>query len=206
MNKKEFFAALRRALAPLPEQERDNVLQYYEDYFLDAEGESEESVIRGLGDPQKIAEDILRDYRELQPRAADQPPQRRWKGVSPWLLLLLIPLCLLIGVPVFGGILAAGGGLLAALCALLLAAALVIFFLPAALVLCGLALCVFACFVWSVPASAVLTLGLGLVLLALGGLVALLFIKMLRVFVPPVFRCIVGFFGWICRKVRGLFK
>ena len=92
----------------------------------------------------------------------------------------------------------------APLCAL--GAVLCAAFYAAALVLCGLALCVFACFVWSVPASAVLTLGLGLVLLALGGLVALLFIKMLRVFVPPVFRCIVGFFGWICRKVRGLFK
>ena len=59
MTKQEFFAALRRALSGLPLEERDNVLKYYEDYFLDAEGESEDEIIRGLGDPQKIADDIL---------------------------------------------------------------------------------------------------------------------------------------------------
>lgn len=83
MKKQEFFDALRRALSGLPMDERDNVMQYYEDYFLDAEGESEEEIIRGLGDPQKIADDILREYRELQPRpgAADaQASPRRRRG------------------------------------------------------------------------------------------------------------------------------
>lgn len=80
MNKQQFLSALRRALSGLPDAERDNVMQYYEDYFLDAEGESEEEIIRGLGNPQKIADDILREYRELQPHAnpqgAQTPPRR----------------------------------------------------------------------------------------------------------------------------------
>ena len=80
MNKQQFLSALRRALSGLPDAECDNVMQYYEDYFLDAEGESEEEIICGLGNPQKIADDILREYRELQPHANPQVRRPRRAG------------------------------------------------------------------------------------------------------------------------------
>lgn len=212
MNKKEFFAALRRALAALPDEERDNVIKYYEDYFLDAEGESEEEIIRSLGDPARIAESILRDYRELAPRpgssggGAAAGTARRRKGVSPWALLVLVlvavPLCLLLGIPVAGGLAATAAGLLAAAAGVLA----VLLLIPAGLALGGVLLCFFSFFAWAAPASAALTLGVGLVLLALGGLAALLLIKLLCLFLPPIFRGLVAALRWVCRKIRGLFR
>ena len=215
MNKKEFFAALRRALSALPAEERDNVIKYYEDYFLDAEGESDEEIIRGLGDPQKIAEDILRDYRELQPRPGTSSGSTgktaaRRKGINPWLLLVLvllaIPTILLLGIPLAGGLLGLGIGLIGTVVGVVVAAAAVLAVLPAGLVLTGVTLCFFSFFVWATPPSAVLTLGVGLMLLALGGLVALLIIKILRLLVPPVCRGIVNAFRWGFGKIRGLFR
>lgn len=215
MNKKEFFAALRRALAALPDEERDNVIKYYEDYFLDAEGESDEEIIRGLGDPQKIAEDILRDYRELQPRSGSSASggaktAARRTGISPWLLIVLVllavPTALLFGIPLAGGLLGVIVGLVGAVVGVIVAAVVTLAALPAGLVLAGLALCFFSFFVWATPASAVLTLGVGLVLLAAGGLVALLIIKILRLVVPPVCRGIVNGIRWICGKIRGVFR
>ena len=188
MKKQEFFDALRRALSGLPMDERDNVMQYYEDYFLDAEGESEEEIIRGLGDPQKIADDILREYRELQPRpgAADaQASPRRRRGISPWLLLVLVLLAIPIGVPLAGVVLIA---------------------LPAALLAIGAALIVFSFLLWGAPASAVMTLGGGLTCLSLGGLAALLFLKLCRLFVPPLFRGLVAVLRWPIDKLRGVIR
>ena len=199
MHKEEFFAALRRALAALPEQEQKNVLQYYEDYFLDAEGESEEEIVRSLGDPQKIAGDILKDYKELQPcsGAQEQPPlpgidtpqPRRWKGVPPWLLvvlaLLALPMCLLIGIPILGGVVTIAGG--AVMTVLFIVLALI--FLPLVLFGCGVAFIFFAFFALGASfGSAILTFGMGLALLGLSGLSGLLFIKLFKMFVPPLTR------------------
>ena len=64
MNRNEYMAALRRALSVLPEEERANALRYYEEYFDDAGPENEQQVISDLGAPEKVAEQILADYRE----------------------------------------------------------------------------------------------------------------------------------------------
>ena len=217
MNKKEFFTALRQALSALPDEERANVIKYYEDYFLDADGESDEEIIRSLGDPGRIAQDILREYRELQPHPSGQQAAgsagvaggaapRRWKGVNPWVLLLLVvigvPVCLLIGIPVAGGLL----GMIAGLIGIVIGVLALLCCIPAVLVLGGLSLCGLSFLGWGAPASAVLTLGVGLVLLALGGLSVLLLVKLLLLFVPPVFRGIVNLIRWICQKIRGLFR
>lgn len=65
MNRNEYMAALRRALSVLPEEERASALRYYEEYFDDAGPENEQEVISDLGAPEKVAEQILADYREL---------------------------------------------------------------------------------------------------------------------------------------------
>lgn len=58
MNKEGFMSSLEGLLADIPEAEREEALQYYNDYFEDAGWENEESVIRSLGSPKKIAENI----------------------------------------------------------------------------------------------------------------------------------------------------
>ncbi|MBS7225611.1 MAG: DUF1700 domain-containing protein [Clostridiaceae bacterium] len=209
MNKQQFLSALRQALSGLPDAERDNVMQYYEDYFLDAEGESEEEIIRGLGNPQKIADDILREYRELQPHAnpqGAQTPPRRWKGINPWLLAVLVVLAIPIGIPLAGGLLAAAAGILLAGITAIGAVLTALIAVPTALIFAGAALSVFSLFLWFAPPSAVMTLGVGLFLLSLGVLLALLVVKLCRLFLPPVFRGIVAILRWPIDKLRGALR
>lgn len=58
MNKEIFLRDLRRFLADIPEDEREQALKYYEDYFEDAGPENEQQVIQELGSPLDIAKQI----------------------------------------------------------------------------------------------------------------------------------------------------
>ena len=208
MNRNEYMAALRRALAGLPEEERASALRYYEEYFDDAGPENERKAIDGLGAPEQIAAQILADYRELtavppQGRDADSAaakPRRRWRGISPWLLIVLVLLAIPVGVPLLLGAAATVLGLLAAAAAVVFAFAVVVFafavVIPLALLLAGAMLCGFSFALWGAPASAVTTLGCGLALLALGVLISLLIIKLCMLFVPPVCRGLVALIRW----------
>ena len=60
MNKQEYLSQLAYLLQDMPEQEKSDVLQYYEDYFAEAGEEQEESVIRTLGSPERLAA-MIRD-------------------------------------------------------------------------------------------------------------------------------------------------
>lgn len=55
MSRKEFMAKLETLLQSIPEEERSEALQYYEDYFDDAGTEHEEEVIQELESPEKVA-------------------------------------------------------------------------------------------------------------------------------------------------------
>ena len=209
MSRNEYMAALRRALSGLPEEERAGALRYYEEYFDDAGPENEQKVISDLGAPEKIAEQILADYRELAAvphqgaGGAGGKPKRRWRGVPPWLLVVLVLLAIPVGVPLLGG-LAIGAvgtvfGLLAAAAAVVFAVVVV---LPLALLIAGIVLCGFSFALWGAPASAVVTLGCGLALFALGILVTLLMIKLCALFVPPLVRGLVAIIRWPLDKLR----
>ncbi len=61
MNKIDFMRQLERLLQNISEQERQEALQYYGDYFDDAGPENEQAVIEALGNPARVAENIKRD-------------------------------------------------------------------------------------------------------------------------------------------------
>ena len=61
MNKVEFMRQLERLLQNISEQERQEALQYYGDYFDDAGPENEQAVLEALGNPARVAENIRRD-------------------------------------------------------------------------------------------------------------------------------------------------
>lgn len=63
MNRVEFMAQLERLLFDLPENERQDALCYYNDYFDDAGEENEGKVIQELGSPGKVAAIIRAGYR-----------------------------------------------------------------------------------------------------------------------------------------------
>lgn len=208
MNRTEYMAALRRALAVLPEEERASALRYYEEYFDDAGPENEQKVIADLGAPETVAAQILADYREVAavPQAdgaAAQPARRRLRGVSPWLLLVLVLLAIPVGIPLAGVILGLIAAVLGVLLSVVLVAAAFIVVVPLGLLASGIMLCGFSFALWGAPASAVTTLGCGLALFALGILVSLLFIKLCTLFVPPLFRLCIAVIRWPIDKIRG---
>ena len=61
MNRKEFLAQLERLLWDIPVQEREEALEFYNNYFDDAGAENESSVIQELGSPGKVAAIIKAD-------------------------------------------------------------------------------------------------------------------------------------------------
>lgn len=61
MNKQEFLYRLESLLMDLPKSERDDALDYYEQYFEAAGPEREAEVIRELGSPEKVSEMIHSD-------------------------------------------------------------------------------------------------------------------------------------------------
>ncbi|MBO5292419.1 MAG: DUF1700 domain-containing protein [Lachnospiraceae bacterium] len=58
MNRLEFMRELEARLADIPESERREALQYYEDYLNDAGEEDEQEAMEELGTPEEIAQHI----------------------------------------------------------------------------------------------------------------------------------------------------
>ena len=84
-----------------------------------------------------------------------------------------------------------GFAVLAGIAALVIGAAACAIALPAAAVIGGGVLFVFSFLLWATPASALATLGMGLVLCAVGVL-----------FVPPIIRGLVAAIRWPIEKIR----
>ena len=55
MNRAEFMRRLTELLGDVPPQEREEAIQYYNDYFDDAGAENESGVIASLGTPEELA-------------------------------------------------------------------------------------------------------------------------------------------------------
>ena len=216
MNAYEYLQALRAALAVLPDDEINSAMRYYEDYFLDAGDENAAQVIEELGPPEQVAQAILRDYTGVArrrperfeeekaqtvdgvPLGRDGKPLTRKKGINPWMLACIVLLALIFGpiaVAVIGGIIVAAVGLIVGVAACVVA-------VPAATLIGGGALVLFSFLLWATPASALATLGAGLVVGAVGLLLVLLVIKLCILLVPPIIRGLVAAIRWPIEKIR----
>jgi len=58
MTKEEYLQALEKELASVPEAERQDVLEYYREYFDEAGPENQEQVLRELGAPALLAQQL----------------------------------------------------------------------------------------------------------------------------------------------------
>lgn len=196
MNKSDFMAALRQALAGLPPEERQNAIQYYEDYFADAGEENEAQVLAELDSPEAIARTILSDYRELAaaPSEGFKKASQTPKGISPWLLLVILVLAATVGVPLLGALLSV---LLAVLCTILIILAIIVL-LPIVICIVGIGLCwAGAAALFVAPASGIFVIGGGLICLAIGLALTALVIKLLTKAIPPAVRG----FADLCRRI-----
>ena len=95
MSKQEFLYRLETLLMDLPKDEREDALDYYEQYFEAAGPDREEEVLRELGSPEKVSEMIHSGGGQEQSgrRAYERPmaPSRPRKSHAPlWIALGVI--------------------------------------------------------------------------------------------------------------------
>ena len=64
MKRDEFLSELERLLSGLPQQEQEETMQYYRDYFDDAGPEHETEALRELGSPRKVAAAVMVQFEE----------------------------------------------------------------------------------------------------------------------------------------------
>jgi uncharacterized membrane protein len=99
MNKQEFIETLRHYLAPLPEEERNELLHDYEAHFIYGQqsGKTEAEIAKELGDPLALAREAL--GADFLPPPPWSPPRRdipRFIGVS----ILLFFMNLMFAIPI----------------------------------------------------------------------------------------------------------
>ncbi len=217
MNKIEFMRQLDILLVGLPIHEREEALQYYEDYFADAGEENEQSVIESLGTPEKVAENIKRDlcqsrgFEEYEPQKVEPGKEvgeyrpveeqtvplstpvvaEKKSGLSGGMITLIIVLCILAS-PILVGILGVAIGIGAAWISLIVAfAATAISLVVAAIVVVVIGVIGIV----QNPLAGIGVIGCGLILAAVGILFLMLCV-LLAWGIPALV-------GAIIRLVRG---
>lgn len=81
MNKSEYLIRLSDALSELPIEEKENILDYYEEYFIEAGEDREEETVLELGSPQSLAGRLIREYydglREIMKVSQERERQKK---------------------------------------------------------------------------------------------------------------------------------
>ena len=225
MTRTEFMKQLQVLLSDISENEREEALQYYHDYFDDAGPEEEARILRELGSPEQVARKIkagLSDdasefseqgYRDTRfaengtaPAASPSTASESAEKTAPkkernlWKILAIVLLCIILGpfvIPV-------GFGLLAVLFCLLLAVVLTV----AAVLVSGIVIFIAGIFVigvglvqlFAVPALGIATVGTGCLLTALGILLSLALLWIALKVVPVLVQGLVNLIKFPFRK------
>lgn len=192
MNRIEFMEELSGLLQDIPEEDRMDALNYYNDYFDDAGAENEKNVIDELESPEKVAAKIKADREDPEDGKAGMPMEQDNKPwTNKWLKMILIG-CPVI-VPVAISLLAAIAGILIAAFAFFIA--IVIGF--AAIVIVAIVLTAAGIGSMFVNIGAGLALfGAGMILIAVGAIGTVTGIRLCIIVFPGMIRGIV----WILRK------
>lgn len=212
MNRMEFMRDLRIRLSDIPESEREEAIQYYEDYLNDAGVENEQEVMEALGSPEKVAENIKAGllgnasgefteagYKNEKEDESDRVTVRETVNNNNNTILKIIVIvaaCIILS-PVIVPIAASAFGVIFGL----IVGALGIWF---GLLVAGMALGIagFAVSILGIirlftsPLTGVLILGTGLLLMGIGILLTVLMVWASIKLFPPVFLGIVN----LCRK------
>ena len=229
MNRVQYMEELTRLLADIPAEEREDAINYYNDYFDEGGEENEEATIAPLGSPEQLAgtiklanssaqviegefteagyqSDILRGANELDKytQVSQSVPDKKNMSVGMIILIVILAIFALpILVPVALSILGIGIGLAAGLIGLVIG-------ISAAVIACGIAAIIvgvvgsgvgFMLFPTSAVAATAM-LGVSFVVLSFGILFMMGCINLVAKIVPPVIRGIVN----IVKKVFGFIK
>lgn len=172
MNRQEYMRQLEVALSRIAKAEREDVLEYYNEYFDEAGPEKEQEVIASLGSPQKLASQIKAQcaVRNMQ---GEQPPTVK-KGVSAiWMIVLgifaapiALPLAIAAAAVVFSLV-------ITALCVLLAIVIAAVAIFVAGIITVGLGFAT----LFTTPITSMFYIGVGLALMGatlLGGVLAVM--------------------------------
>lgn len=239
MNRREYMNRLEQLLLVLPKEEREEALQYYEDYFDDAGVENEADVIRELGTPEEVAakirvgyageyaeyseqgyEDVRfenareitssftearsewsdsvyeaeREDREKQAKKTKNNHTNIWKIIAIALIVLIAgPVVIPLGIALIAVIFSIVVAMLAVVAAIGISG-FAIAFTGLVIVGAGIAKMIFF------PSVAVLAVGVGLIILAVGILISWLMIMLAVKVVPGFVRGTVNLLGRPFRK------
>ena len=191
MTRAEFMRELERLLADIPESERTEALQYYNDYFDDAGVENELRVLVELGSPYEVAQSIKAGLNteektekpdvQFDKQNAYSNPTKKQMPIWAWPFVVIgfviaAPLIFAVGITVISL-------LFAGFCVLF---SLVLAFGGAALglIMGGVVFLIAGLQSLLVPGVGVLLLGSGLVSLALGILMVMLAVLVIGVVIP----------------------
>ena len=111
MTKYEYLAKLEQLLSSLPEQERRDAMNYYEEYFVSAGPEKEAEAIRELGTPEEAARKILEGSDAVPPESGAPAYTAQPAAAAPRHGRIPTVLWVVLGVVVLFGLLVALGGL-----------------------------------------------------------------------------------------------
>ena len=211
MNRVEFMSQLERLLCNIPDNDRQDAVAYYNDYFDEAGPENEARVIRELGSPGRVAATIEADLRNggngqaeykehgYQDGKGDLNPPSKKEGTSgnakqkrnlPWSLIIILiifasPILLGVGGGILGGIVGILGGFVGIIIALLASCV-------ALLVSGAVCLVVGVVRTFMSPVDGLALVAVGSILLALGLLLLILFGWCAFKWLPALFRWIVN--------------
>ena len=176
MNKKEYMTELKDRLRRLPDEEIENVINYYEEYFDDAGEENEEKTIEALGSPAVVASKIIGEYaiNDVKEPKETKTKEGKKSHLTPLWITILAILASPIALPI-----------VISLIVILIAVMVVIFALVVsgiAVVGYGLVSVIFSFLAYTYGfANGILLLGSGLLLLAIGVAMTIAFVKLSRV-------------------------
>ena len=211
MNREEYMRLLAIALKDIPQSEKEEALQYYNDYFDDAGVENEQEVMKALGSPASLAESIQKEFSTGEGRfetyrntydqtnyqnaymnnEAGKIKKKMSGGMIALIVILLIlasPMILALGATVIGiliGIFGAIFGVVAALASVVFA------------LICVVIACLIAAFSVGVisPFSAVVLVGIGLASIGLCIFLVMAIVWVFGVAIP-----------WTVKGIGKLFK
>ena len=88
MDRKQFIEELRERLKRLPEEEVENAISYYQEYFNEAGAENDEATIAALGTPANVASKIIGEFALSDVK---KEKSSKTKSTSPlWIALIAI--------------------------------------------------------------------------------------------------------------------
>ena len=208
MNRIDFMRRLELLLSDLPENERREAVQYYNDYFNDAGVENEEEVLESLGTPEEVAGSIreglreeAREKGEFSEKGFKQDGQKqekkdagdryraegRKKGMSASAVALIV-ICCLVASPVLIPLAITLIVVLAVLGAVFISLVLVFLLVGVVCIVSG----VIAFFgslteLFLAPASAVMGIGMSLIAVGAGILLTMLLVFVISKIFPAAF-------------------